>query len=279
MNSSTQRAIATVSGLSHGGRSLRCRVSRLSRAQAVRPAVATRQVLAATTGLLYLTGGLLVLIAVAGTGDGPAQRVPLGALGSFAVLVGLLTLFWGRALPRWAYHGLVGAGTLVITALVYFSGGGASAQGYGCLYTFVAIDCFFFFAWPVALLHLAGFQLASVLAFAALGTPWSQTVVEQGCATVVALVVGWLARAATAAEQDSLTELMNRRGFDRALQESVSHAQQTDVPLCLLLLDLDHFKTINDTGGHASGDDILLGGGAELGAAPASRSDPGAPGR
>ena len=59
------------------------------------------------------------------------------------------------------------------------------------------------------------------------------------------------------AEQDSLTGLSNRYFFDEALKDAISNAQRDNKTLGLLLLDLDHFKNINDTLGHAAGDQLL----------------------
>jgi diguanylate cyclase (GGDEF)-like protein len=59
--------------------------------------------------------------------------------------------------------------------------------------------------------------------------------------------------------QDQLTGLHNRRYFydqvERAIAQHKRHAQ----PFCLLVLDIDHFKTINDRFGHAFGDQVLIG--------------------
>lgn len=59
------------------------------------------------------------------------------------------------------------------------------------------------------------------------------------------------------AEHDPLTGLLNRRGFDRRLGEAFAEFQKTSTPSALLLFDLDHFKPINDEGGHALGDEML----------------------
>lgn len=59
-------------------------------------------------------------------------------------------------------------------------------------------------------------------------------------------------------ERDPLTGLANRRGFDVALSSSLSNARRTNKKLGVLLLDLDDFKNVNDTMGHAAGDTVLV---------------------
>src|SRR5690606_26683429 len=56
---------------------------------------------------------------------------------------------------------------------------------------------------------------------------------------------------------DPLTKLHNRRYFDETLQAELSRAVRTGQPLALILVDIDHFKAINDTYGHLVGDECL----------------------
>jgi len=56
------------------------------------------------------------------------------------------------------------------------------------------------------------------------------------------------------ARTDELTALPNRRAWDEAVATEIARAQRTGQPLCLALLDLDHFKAFNDTHGHQAGD-------------------------
>ncbi len=58
---------------------------------------------------------------------------------------------------------------------------------------------------------------------------------------------------------DALTGLNNRRGFDRALTRAISSVQDGERNFSLLILDIDHFKKINDIHGHLIGDKVLIG--------------------
>lgn len=60
------------------------------------------------------------------------------------------------------------------------------------------------------------------------------------------------------ATTDPLTGLYNRRKFDRSMATEILRAHRYGTPLSLILYDIDHFKTINDTGGHQAGDNVLI---------------------
>lgn len=60
------------------------------------------------------------------------------------------------------------------------------------------------------------------------------------------------------ANYDPLTNLPNRRLFHDRLKQAIKLAHRTGLPLALLFIDLDHFKEINDTLGHANGDALLM---------------------
>jgi diguanylate cyclase (GGDEF)-like protein len=59
------------------------------------------------------------------------------------------------------------------------------------------------------------------------------------------------------ARRDGLTRLPNRRAFDDALAELLARRDRFGDPGSLLMIDIDHFKRINDAHGHAAGDDVL----------------------
>ena len=59
------------------------------------------------------------------------------------------------------------------------------------------------------------------------------------------------------AETDALTGLANRRTFQATLERELSRAARSGDPVTLLMVDIDHFKSLNDTHGHQAGDEVL----------------------
>lgn len=59
------------------------------------------------------------------------------------------------------------------------------------------------------------------------------------------------------ATRDQLTGLLNRREFDRILTEEEERARRFGHPLALVMIDVDHFKLVNDSYGHPAGDAVL----------------------
>ena len=71
------------------------------------------------------------------------------------------------------------------------------------------------------------------------------------------LAVSALTRSRQVEATDTLTGLQNRRGLERSGTAVRQRAARAGVPLSALVLDLDHFKRINDEQGHAAGDEVL----------------------
>ncbi len=87
---------------------------------------------------------------------------------------------------------------------------------------------------------------------------------EEQIVSIIARELGGPIRMATLVEEaqrlatiDPLTGLMNRRAFLNALDIEIERSMRLDTPLSLMLMDVDHFKAINDNRGHASGDSVL----------------------
>lgn len=60
------------------------------------------------------------------------------------------------------------------------------------------------------------------------------------------------------ANADTLTKVANRLAMNRFLAFAFSEAQKNESELCVLMLDIDHFKVVNDTFGHSVGDEVLI---------------------
>jgi diguanylate cyclase (GGDEF)-like protein/putative nucleotidyltransferase with HDIG domain len=85
------------------------------------------------------------------------------------------------------------------------------------------------------------------------------------CLACIAVLCGWHARnqdrrraaLSLVSRADPLTGCLNRRGFEERFEAELSRSLRSGRPVGLIMLDLDHFKNVNDTRGHAAGDEIL----------------------
>lgn len=200
-----------------------------------RPAATADDLAAAVFSIgsaLLLARGLL-----ARSGAG-AETSPLGALG-IAVLIVLLHfhLMLGNA-PAFAYTLGVGEGLLLLLAWMRL--GGLRQRG--------PADRALYWALPLAAIYLF------------LGVSWMA-----GAAAILFMLGGLLFASALSdiiaplkheRVTDPLTRLKNRRNFEDLSQGRLQ--RHPDYPFSLILLDLDQFKRINDTYGHAAGDAALV---------------------
>ena len=65
------------------------------------------------------------------------------------------------------------------------------------------------------------------------------------------------ARLQEMASHDPLTQVLNARAYYAACEQQITQSQRSGQPFSVLFVDLDHFKAINDTHGHAAGDEVL----------------------
>ena len=66
-----------------------------------------------------------------------------------------------------------------------------------------------------------------------------------------------LAKIQTESERDFLTGVYNRKALDKKLEEAIEDCTTENKPLCMLMIDVDHFKAFNDEHGHLIGDEVL----------------------
>jgi diguanylate cyclase (GGDEF)-like protein len=101
-----------------------------------------------------------------------------------------------------------------------------------------------------ALLALALPLLTSMDAYAVPGE-WTRT----ASFALVTILIGWaIGQGRRGESTDPLTHLPNRRVWWDAVDHEVARAERTGRPLCVVLIDLDNFKDLNDTMGHHAGD-------------------------
>jgi diguanylate cyclase (GGDEF)-like protein len=113
-------------------------------------------------------------------------------------------------------------------------------------------------------------MLGGVWLFGSAAQPGGPAVVELMLQLAVLLLVAAVASGVVALHQrvleaevrklvdrDPLTGLANRRGLDQALRQEVARAGRTGGELSVAMVDVDHFKSVNDTDGHQVGDAVL----------------------
>jgi diguanylate cyclase (GGDEF)-like protein len=74
---------------------------------------------------------------------------------------------------------------------------------------------------------------------------------------LASVVIEYQQHLSNLATQDPLTRLLNRRGLDDALQVSRAQAARRSLPTSAIMVDIDHFKQVNDSFGHEIGDQVL----------------------
>ena len=182
-----------------------------------------------------------------------------------ALFLSLLALqfteaFFGRA-PSLAW--IAGSGVAYLVMLVFANRGGVAVHWADeawvlALYAAVAIN-------SILLRARATHRLASLVELfgAAQRGDFSRTFEERDgdepdAVTLLGRAYNQLrSELAAMVMTDALTRSLNRRGFDQVLGRAIANAQRRRAELALLAVDVDHFKSINDTVGHLAGDAVL----------------------
>ncbi|HEU0146534.1 MAG TPA: GGDEF domain-containing protein, partial [Bradyrhizobium sp.] len=167
--------------------------------------------------------------------DDIAMRIAVYSLGQAVPLVSTLTLVLGRPYGR-INPGARLAGIIAIAILV--------------LHAFRSVCALLQIGGPMTITHFNGPQTVTLLLLIFLGLSWN-------FAFLLMAVDRLRHEAADLALLDDLTGVGNRRHLMQRMLEECARAERSGTPFALLLIDLDDFKGINDTHGHAAGDACL----------------------
>jgi diguanylate cyclase (GGDEF)-like protein len=216
---------------------------------------------------MYVAGGLLVLaILLVGVDDSFDVPVIADVAGA-AVGVGLSVFVAAARLPvAGMFAGLLLAAAMVSTAVI---ASGEADTPLAVLYIWIVVLGWSFLRPRGAGVLTAVNLLASAAAMAVVANPedravtwWlmvAGTIVTVGALTAVLRLRGdrLVATLADAATHDALTGALNRAGFQEQAGREMARARRHDVPLAVVLADLDNFKRLNDSFGHSAGDGVL----------------------
>jgi diguanylate cyclase (GGDEF)-like protein len=210
----------------------------------------------------------------------PGERLGLAVLVAVTGLLGAAALWlvpWRRVVAsqwREAAFFTWSALTIGIVAAVAAIDGGARSPLVLALVLPAVFASLALSFWRVALIGLLA-ELA-FLGLALIGSPGAGNILVF-CAVLsgtITMAVGqsglhqeWRSQLARSSRTDPLTGLLNRRGLATAATSGFDELTQGNRQLTLLLLDLDLFKSYNDTHGHQAGDELLCWVAAQLGAA------------
>ena len=224
------------------------------------PAVAARFL-----GWAYVAGTMMAALSMLVPQPPGTDVMGLFALYAASLLVGAALLLRGDRVNETELSLALLTGTALITLAIHFTEDRSGV--YSMLYVWVALESVSFLPRRHAVLQFvamsAGFAL--VLAAERPAGAEEQWFVTVGTIIVVGVLVdalkahveGLVGGLADAAHTDPLTELRNRRGFQEILAAELGRTSRTGRPASLLVADLDHFKLVNDSLGHAGGDRAL----------------------
>ncbi|MEP6665225.1 MAG: GGDEF domain-containing protein [Nocardioidaceae bacterium] len=212
---------------------------------------------------LFVTGGLTTLLVGLLPHPSTMRENVVFVLGGASPVVAVMIHLMRDRLPGWVYPWLLTMGTCIVTSLVAAGGAGSVSVAFSFLYIWVVMYALLFFR-PI----VAGVQVVVAVAAYILVLVWSGaftsghlTAVEPVLLMVViattSVVLLAMSHSRETTEVDPLTLVANRRGLERILDQEMQEALLDGQPLVIAMIDVDHFKQINDQYGHHVGDLVL----------------------
>jgi len=243
---------------------------------------ATSPVAVRLGGFLFVSGTAITIIAVVVPHPATVNTTGLWYLAGAEALVALLLVgagASGRRPGRWFPVLTIITAIAAVTAGVYLNGervGGPTVLN-EFFFVWPAVYGSYFYSKQTTVLIVLGIALAYIAVSINIGVSGDTLMVRTlmmmsvvagsaGFVHILRLQVDSLVlRADRLARTDSLTSLLNRRGFDERMELEMARSARQQRPLTVMLGDIDRFKRINDRFGHATGDEILAQIGAVLG--------------
>jgi diguanylate cyclase (GGDEF)-like protein len=230
-------------------------------------AIGDSRLMGPVSGLLWLTAGIAAAVVQPLPGTPHEHRGIAWALIAIVIVYGVACvrgwIDWEGA-PLAQHAVAIVVFQPLIAVGLWVSGGVDSYLGPILVLPTLYVAYFFppRYAWPLAVIEIATYASPFLYCDAHhSGVLAGRTVMYAAAYAGLVATIQYLKSHLVAAErvqrrmahEDALTGLPNRRAFDLALDDAVAAAR----PFSLLLIDVDRFKTINDTFGHTTGDEVL----------------------
>jgi diguanylate cyclase (GGDEF)-like protein len=207
-------------------------------------------------GIGCVSGELLILLPH-GKGENVAGLAVISALAG-VVAVGN---FWqGERVSLWMNYALSLFALVAVSGAVLCAHHSPVADGIAGLYVLPTIFTASFYSTRAFVIYLVAQAMTSGAVLLTSGVTGASAgwAVLLGTTVTVGVVVHVLQEALKlAATTDPLTGLVNRRAFEPILAREMHRCSRLEHPLCLVAMDLDHFKEVNDAFGHQEGDRLL----------------------
>jgi len=219
----------------------------------------TRSEMATASYILYGGGSITGLIALQVPLWPEINILPIYivCLVTLAAAVLFYVLRKDFPLPVAILHPTVG---ILLVGIALYAARGPESAVIGTFFVLSSIYSFHFLTLFFSSLYtiLAAMVYISVATIYAWDGWEAQSIIFFGCFFTVGLTVSSLMeRINRLATRDSLTGLYNRHTWDLLLDQELSSLDRGSRPICVMLIDLNYFKRINDTRGHLAGDQIL----------------------
>jgi diguanylate cyclase (GGDEF)-like protein len=242
---------------------------RLGFTEAAYPAAEARTdrgVMARSLMYLFAAGGTVTVVSLFLAGAG-ADHTRIAVTAACAFSIALLLFAGFDRVPLWGFQAFLACGTLLVEWAIWASKDTTSP--YAMFYFWIAIYSFYFLSRARASCQMGFIALAYSAVLLFNGDIGTIPVIRWAFVTSTLVVAGafigaqrghvdrLIDRLSNAARTDSLTGLLNRRGFEELFETELERARRSGQALSVLIGDLDAFKTVNDRFGHAAGDRAL----------------------